>query len=125
MWGRIRNQGRTRNHRWRWKMRRGRWGWCAFTRRSGILIRTRLVCLGFRQAVIWWQRRARILRSACIRLSNAADKERCRPDFAVAIYPGHLSLSAARWDAKQGTKKLVIRYPATADKDLGLNPDIP
>jgi acetyl esterase/lipase len=89
------------------------------------LIRTRLVCLGFRQAVIWWQRRARILRSACIRLSNAADKERCRPDFAVAIYPGHLSLSAARWDAKQGTKKLVIRYPATADKDLGLNPDIP
>jgi len=26
---------------------------------------------------------------------DAADKESCRPDFAVAIYPGHLSLSAA------------------------------
>ena len=56
---------------------------------------------------------------------DAADKESCRPDFAVAIYPGHLSLSAAEWDAKQGTKKLVIHYPATVDKDLGLNPDIP
>ncbi len=26
---------------------------------------------------------------------DAADKESCRPDFAVALYPGHLSLSAA------------------------------
>ena len=56
---------------------------------------------------------------------DAADKESCRPDFAVAVYPGHLSLSAAKWDAKRGTKKFVIHYPATADKDLGLNPDIP
>ncbi len=56
---------------------------------------------------------------------DAADKESCRPDFAVAVYPGHLSLSAAEWDAKQGTKKFVIHYPATADKDLALNPDIP
>jgi acetyl esterase/lipase len=56
---------------------------------------------------------------------DAADKENCRPDFAVAVYPGHLSLSAAQWDAKQGTKKSVIHYPATAHKDLGLNPDIP
>jgi acetyl esterase/lipase len=28
---------------------------------------------------------------------DAADKESCRPDFAVPIYPGHLSLSAAEW----------------------------
>jgi len=56
---------------------------------------------------------------------DAADKESCRPDFAVAIYPGHLSLSAAKWDAKQGAKNFVIHYPATADKNLGLNPDIP
>ena len=55
---------------------------------------------------------------------DAADKESCRPDFAVAMYPGHLSLSAAQWDAKQGTRKFVIHYPATADKSLGLNPDI-
>jgi acetyl esterase/lipase len=55
---------------------------------------------------------------------DAADKESCRPDFSVSIYPGHLSLSAAEWDAKQGTKKFVIAHPATADKDLGLNPDL-
>jgi acetyl esterase/lipase len=34
---------------------------------------------------------------------DAADKESCRPDFAVASYPGHLSL---------------------ADNSFGLNPDI-
>jgi acetyl esterase/lipase len=54
-----------------------------------------------------------------------ADKESCRPDFAVAIYPGHLSLSAAEWDAKQGTKKFVVPHPANADKDLWLNPEVP
>src|SRR6202045_1187197 len=56
---------------------------------------------------------------------DAADKESCRPDFAVAIYPGHLSLSAAEWDANQGARKFVVRHPATADKHLGLNPEIP
>ena len=56
---------------------------------------------------------------------DAADKESCRPDFAVAIYPGHLSLSAAEWDARQGTKKFVVRHHPNADKDLALNPDIP
>ncbi len=55
---------------------------------------------------------------------DAADKESCRPDFAVAIYPGHLSLSAAEWDAKQGTKKFAIHFPVGTDKNLGLNPDI-
>ena len=54
-----------------------------------------------------------------------ADKESCRPDFAVAIYPGHLSLSAAEWDANQGPRKFVVRHSATADKHLALNPDIP
>jgi acetyl esterase/lipase len=56
---------------------------------------------------------------------DAADKESCRPDFAVAIYPGHLSLHAAEWDARQGTKKHMVRPSATADKYLGLNPAIP
>jgi acetyl esterase/lipase len=56
---------------------------------------------------------------------DSADKESCRPDFAVAIYPGHLSIAAAEWDAKQGAKKFVLHYPATADRDLGLNPDVP
>ena len=55
---------------------------------------------------------------------DAADRESCRPDFAVAIYPGHLSLSAAEWDAKQSTKKFVVPHPATADKEYALNPDL-
>src|SRR3984885_12799364 len=56
---------------------------------------------------------------------DAADKESCRPDFAVSIYPGHLSLSAAEWDATQGTKKFVVPHPATTDKNLALNPALP
>jgi acetyl esterase/lipase len=42
----------------------------------------------------------------------------------VAIYPGHLSLAAAEWDAEQGSRKFVVRHPVTADKGLALNPDI-
>jgi acetyl esterase/lipase len=56
---------------------------------------------------------------------DAADKESGRPDFAVVIYPGHLSLSAAEWDAKQGTKKYVVRHSPNADRGLALNPEIP
>jgi acetyl esterase/lipase len=56
---------------------------------------------------------------------DPADKESCRPDFAVAIYPGHLSIAAAEWDARQGARKFVLHYPAATDKQLGLNPDIP
>ena len=58
---------------------------------------------------------------------DVADKESCRPDFAVAIYPGHLSLEAAEWDAKQGSKKYMIPYPAhpsIVDKRFALNPDL-
>jgi acetyl esterase/lipase len=56
---------------------------------------------------------------------DVADKESCRPDFAVPIYPGHLSLSAALSDAKKGTKKFIVPHSATADKHLSLNPEIP
>jgi len=55
---------------------------------------------------------------------DAADQESCRPDFAVAIYPGHLSLAAAESDATQGTKKFEVPHPSNADKDLSLNPDL-
>jgi acetyl esterase/lipase len=56
---------------------------------------------------------------------DAADKESCRPDFAVAIYPGHLSLSAAEWDARQGVKRFVVPHSPTADTELTLNPQVP
>ena len=58
---------------------------------------------------------------------DAADDESCRPDFAVALYPGHLSISAAEYDASMGTKKFVIGYPkqlAIAEKEYGLRPDL-
>jgi len=56
---------------------------------------------------------------------DAADKENCRPDFGVAIYPGHLSLAAAEWDAKQGVKKFAVPHAASADRNLTLNPEVP
>jgi acetyl esterase/lipase len=58
---------------------------------------------------------------------DAADVESCRPDFAVAIYPGHLSLTASEWDASQGRRRLVVPEPETftlADKNFTPNPDL-
>ena len=58
---------------------------------------------------------------------DAADDESCRPDFAVAIYPGHLSYSASMYDANFGTKKYALPKPdrlASADHELGLNPNL-
>jgi acetyl esterase/lipase len=55
---------------------------------------------------------------------DGADKESFRPDFAVAIYPGHLSFTAAESDAKRGSRKFALPHPPTADKDLVLNPDL-
>ena len=58
---------------------------------------------------------------------DAADKESCRPDFAVVLYPGHLSLPAAEWDAKQGEIKFVVPHPdhlSKEDESLRLNPDL-
>lgn len=59
---------------------------------------------------------------------DAADKVSCRPDFAIPIYPGHLSLAAAEWDTRQGKTKYVI--PASVlstckDHELCLNPQVP
>ena len=58
---------------------------------------------------------------------DAADQISCRPDFAVAIYPGHLSRAAAEYDAALGAKKFALPAPdalSLADENLGLNPDI-
>lgn len=58
---------------------------------------------------------------------DAADRVSCRPDFAVAIYPGHLSLAAAEYDATMGTKKFSLGTPADAsigDPNLELNPNL-
>jgi acetyl esterase/lipase len=58
---------------------------------------------------------------------DTADRVSCRPDFAVAVYPGHLSLSAAEYDAASGTKKYPLGAPVDAsigDADLELNPNL-
>lgn len=58
---------------------------------------------------------------------DAADEVSCRPDFAVAIYPGHLSLESARYDAENGVNKLPVGTPVDAsinDPELELNPNL-
>lgn len=56
---------------------------------------------------------------------DAADRLSCRPDFAIAIYPGHLTLSSAEWDASRGAKKFVLPQPAHPLGELTLNPEVP
>jgi acetyl esterase/lipase len=48
---------------------------------------------------------------------DAADKESCRPDFAVVIYPGHLSVAAHSDELHQ--------FRNLAHKDFALNPNVP
>jgi acetyl esterase/lipase len=55
---------------------------------------------------------------------DAADKVSCRPDFAVAIYPGHLTLAGAEQEAQEGAKKIAVPHSPTADPELTLNPDL-
>jgi acetyl esterase/lipase len=60
-------------------------------------------------------------------LIDAADRESCRPDFAVAIYPGHLSRAAAEYDAHFGAKPFPLPPPdrlSVTDDNLGFNPDL-
>jgi acetyl esterase/lipase len=53
---------------------------------------------------------------------DAADKESCRPDFAVAIYPGHLSLAAVAWDESIGRESKKV--PISKANNFALNPNI-
>jgi acetyl esterase/lipase len=55
---------------------------------------------------------------------DAADELSCRPDFAVVLYPGHLSLPAAKWDARAGKQPFPLKIPPGTDATLGLNPDL-
>lgn len=55
---------------------------------------------------------------------DAADNESCRPDFAVPIYPGHLTLAGAEQEAQEGTKKIAVSHSPNADPELTLNPDL-
>jgi acetyl esterase/lipase len=127
MWGRIPNRGRIRNHQWPVALEDAQrtMGLVRFHAAEWHNDPHEIGVLGFSSG---GHLSAAISTHFAKRLYPAvdvADKECCRPDFAVPIYPGHLSPSAAEWDAKQGTKKFVVHHPATADKDLALNPDVP
>jgi acetyl esterase/lipase len=53
---------------------------------------------------------------------DAADKQSCRPDFAAAIFPGHLSV----WEHGESLarrKQIAIRLQEGDDR-LALNPDV-
>lgn len=51
-----------------------------------------------------------------------ADKQSCRPDFAVAIYPGHLTLADVVWDKNFGKNYKSI--PTAKVTSYKLNPDV-
>jgi acetyl esterase/lipase len=58
---------------------------------------------------------------------DAADRQSCRPDFAIALYPGHLSWSATLSDAHLSKDKSFLPPPnnlPTALHDLVLRPDL-
>jgi acetyl esterase/lipase len=58
---------------------------------------------------------------------DAADRQSCRPDFAIALYPGHLSYSATLSDAHLSKSKSFLPPPNNlppALHDLVLNPDL-
>jgi acetyl esterase/lipase len=58
---------------------------------------------------------------------DAADRQSCRPDFAIAIYPGHLSYSATVYDAHQSKNKFFLPPPNNlppALHDFVLRPDL-
>ena len=121
----IRNRGHIRNHRWRWKNAQRTMDLMRFHAAEWHIDPHKIGVLGFSAGGHLSAAISTHFAKRLCPVVDAADKESCRPDFAVAIYPGHLSIAVAEWDAKQGTKKFVVRHPATAGKDFGLNPDVP
>jgi acetyl esterase/lipase len=56
-----------------------------------------------------------------------ADRESCRPDFGIALYPGHLSRAGSEEDAREGKTKFPLPPRdklSMADDNLGVNPDL-
>jgi acetyl esterase/lipase len=59
---------------------------------------------------------------------DAADKQSCRPDFAVALYPGHLTISAKRYDDsfnRLGGRETATAHAHVPSGNYSLNPDVP
>lgn len=57
---------------------------------------------------------------------DAADEQSCRPDFAVILYPGHLTVDAAEWDAEEAAGKKHAEHLQADDPGAWeLNPEVP
>jgi acetyl esterase/lipase len=56
---------------------------------------------------------------------DAIDRESARPDFAAAIYPGHLDTAAVIWDEKQRRNRAYAPSQTPEPyRELQINPDI-
>lgn len=55
---------------------------------------------------------------------DAADKVSCRPDFAVGIYPGHLTRETAEHDARRAGRRLAAPESGGETGAFAFNPEI-
>lgn len=55
---------------------------------------------------------------------DSSDKESARPDFAAAIYPGHLETAAVEWDEQQRRNRTQQPRRTGPYRELQINPDI-
>ena len=75
---------------WRWKMRRGPWDWCDFHAAEWHIDPHKIGVLGFSAGGYLVAEISTDFQHRLYPPVDAADKESCRPDFAVGVYPGHL-----------------------------------
>src|SRR2546426_9982639 len=94
-------------------MRRGHWGWSASAPRSIISIRTRSACLEFSAGGHLVADISTHFDRRLYPTVDAADQESCRPDFAVAIYPGHMTENTTNEFELNPTIPVSINTPPT------------
>ena len=68
-------------------MRSARWDWCDFTRRKWGIDPHKIGVLGFSAGGHLVAAVSTHFKQRLYRAVDAADKESCRPDFGVALYP--------------------------------------
>ena len=56
---------------------------------------------------------------------DRADEESCRPDFGILLYPGHISVSNIKSDARFGHRQFVVPPGAAINPDIKVTRDTP
>ena len=79
-----------RSRHWRWRMRREPSGWCAMHAAEWHIDPHKIGVLGFSAGGYLVAEISTDFARRLYTPVDAADKESCRPDFAVGVYPGHL-----------------------------------